>query len=219
MSAFLEAGPYSAHDGEGRQLFDDLGIALEEGSLSVLDGPSGSGKSTLLRQLVGLVPTPRADRTLAGVGFGARELPGWRSRVVLMAQDAPMLAGSLGDNLRFPFAHRSASGARPDEGRLAELLKATGLAGIPESRAVATLSGGERHRLAMARGLLWDPPVLIADEPLSGLDEDAARTCFELLLGFARRPGHAALAVLHDRSLANLADHRLALRPGGGGPT
>jgi putative ABC transport system ATP-binding protein len=217
VAPFLTAGPYSARDGEGRVLFDGLGIALEEGSLSVLDGPSGSGKSTLLRQLVGLVPTPAADRTLAGEGFGPRELPRWRSRVVLMAQDAPMLAGTVGDNLRFPFTHRGAPAGRPDERRLGELLAATGLGAIPESRAVATLSGGERHRLALARGLLWDPPVLVADEPLSGLDEDAARTCFDLLLGFARRPGHAALVVLHDRSRAHLADHRLALRRGGGG--
>ncbi len=211
MAPFLSAGPFSARNGEGRELFADVSIEIHEGELVVLDGPSGSGKSTLLRQLVGMVATSDVRRELAAETFAGLQLPRWRSRVTLVAQDAPMLAGTVGDNIRFPFRQRCAGHAVPDEIRLGELLEATGLAGIPEDRDIGTLSGGERHRLALVRGLLWDPPVLVADEPLSGLDEDRAKLCFSFLLDFAHRPKHAVICVLHDRSLAVRADRRIPL--------
>jgi len=211
MPPFLSAGPFSARDGEGRELFAEAFVELVEGELALLDGPSGSGKSTLLRHLVGMVPALGAARELAGEVFAAQQLPHWRSQVTLSAQDAPMLAGTVCDNLRFPFAQRCAGGSQPDSARLTRLMAETGLDGIPEDRAVATLSGGERHRLALVRALLWDPPVLVADEPLSGLDDETAQTCFSLLLDFAHRPGHAALVVLHDRSLGHRADRVIQL--------
>lgn len=212
MASFLSAGPFSARDGEGRVLFTDVTVELNEGELVVLDGPSGSGKSTLLRQLVGMLPTEDARRELGGEPYASGpQLPRWRSMVTLIAQDAPMLAGSLGDNVRFPFTQRCSGKASPDESRFGELMRATGLAGLPEDRDVSTLSGGERHRLALVRGLLWDPPVLVADEPLSGLDGERAAAAFDLLLEFAHRSGHGVLCVLHDRSLATRADRILPL--------
>ena len=211
MPSFLSAGPFSAHDGEGRRLFENASIEIAESELTDLDGPSGSGKSTLLRQLVGMVPTSDVTRELAAETFSGLQLPQWRSRVTLVAQDAPMLIGTVGDNIRFPFNQRCAGDDAPDETRLNDLLETTGLGGIPEDREIGTLSGGERHRLALVRGLFWEPSVLVVDEPLSGLDEDMANSCFELLLVFAHRPGHAVVCVLHDRSLAQRADRRIPL--------
>jgi len=211
MGAFLTAGPLSAVDGEGRLLFEDVNIELAESELAVLDGPSGSGKSTLLRQLVGLKPTEGAARELAGEPFTGTQLPAWRARVTLAAQDAPMLAATVGENLRFPFTQQCGGGRSPDEARLRDLVAAVGLEAIPEDRDAGTLSGGERHRLALVRGLLWNPPVLVADEPLSGLDEETAAICFDLLLDFAHRLGHAVLCVLHDRALADRADRHIAV--------
>ncbi|MEE4270469.1 MAG: ATP-binding cassette domain-containing protein [Thermoanaerobaculales bacterium] len=208
MLAFLTAGPFSARDGEGRLLFTDVTVELFEGELVVLDGPSGSGKSTLLRQLVGLEPTEGVERRLAGELFTDGQLPAWRAKVTLAAQDAPMLAATVGENLRFPFAQQCAGKAAPGDDRLAVLLDAAGIAEIPEDRDVSTLSGGERHRLALVRALLWDPSVLVVDEPLSGLDEDSAEACFTLLLDFARRPGRAVVCVLHERALSRRA-HRV----------
>lgn len=213
MRPFLAAGPFSARDGEGRELFSDVSVEVSEGELVVLDGPSGSGKSTLLRQLVGMVPTPTASRELGGEVLSGPQLPRWRSRVTLVAQDAPMLAGTVGENIRFPFDQHCSGGLAPDENRLAAIMNGVGLDGIPEDREIGTLSGGERHRLALVRGLLWDPPVLVADEPLSGLDEEIAGSCFELLLEFAHRRGHAVFCVLHDRSLAKKGDRTTPIAP------
>ncbi len=211
MAPFLSAGPFSARNGEGRELFSRVTIDVDEKELVMLDGPSGSGKSTLLRQLVGMVPTSDVTRVLAAETYSGLQLPLWRSKVTLVAQDAPMLAGTVGENLGFPFSQRCGCDRKGDPQRRAELLEAVGLGSIPGDREIGTLSGGERHRLALVRGLLWNPPVLIVDEPLSGLDEDAAVSCFELLVDFAHCTGHALLCVLHDRALGAKADRRIDL--------
>lgn len=215
MSSFLECGPFSAWDGEGRVLFEDLSLTLGDGHCVALEGPSGGGKSTLLRHVAALAWTPTAPRRLDGESFSGTRLPAWRSRVSLASQDAPMLAASVGENLRFPFGQRAGRGRRFDEGTARGLLGQVGLAELPLEREVRTLSGGERHRLALVRALLWEPTVLLADEPLAGLDPDRAEACFELLLGFARRPGRLALCVFHEPSRSRRADRRLRLTTAG----
>jgi predicted ABC-type transport system involved in lysophospholipase L1 biosynthesis ATPase subunit len=66
----------------------------------------------------------------------------------------------------------------------------------------------------VVRGLLWDPPVLVVDEPLAGLDPDVATICFDLLLKFGRRRRHLLLCVLHDPGLTARVDRRLRLNRG-----
>jgi ABC-type lipoprotein export system ATPase subunit len=85
---------------------------------------------------------------------------------------------------------------------------------LPVDREVRTLSGGERHRLALVRALLWSPRVLVADEPFSGLDPEIAVTCFELMVRFALQPGRLVVCVLHDPETVARADRRLRLTDG-----
>jgi putative ABC transport system ATP-binding protein len=214
MSAFLECGPFSATDGEGRVLFDNASIALADGQCVAVEGPSGGGKSTLLRHITALAFSPDAKRCLGGERFDGAELPVWRSRVSLVAQDAPMIAGTVHGNLSFPFSQSAGRGRPFDEVQAAALMTQVGLEQLPFDREVRTLSGGERHRLALIRGLLWDPQVLVADEPLSGLDPEIASVCFELLLQYGRRPGKLLVCVLHDPDMNHLTDLRLRLANG-----
>ena len=214
MSAFLECGPFSARDGEGRQLFEDVSLALPAGQCVALEGPSGGGKSTLLRHVVGLAWAPEAKRRLDGAAYQDAQLPAWRARVSLVAQDAPMVAGTIRDNLSLPFSMRAGRERPFSEAEAVRLLAAVGLERLPLEREVRTLSGGERHRVALVRGLLWDPPVLVVDEPLAGLDPETAESCFELLLEFARRDGRLLLAVFHDPQRNGRADRRLRLADG-----
>ncbi len=215
MPDFLEAGSFEASDGEGRVLFSSADFRLREGRATVLEGPSGSGKSTLLRLVAGLQTGGQgALRRLNDEDYAGPRLPLWRSRVTLMAQDAPMIPGTVGDNLELPFRLRHSGDRVYEIHRAEDLLRSVGLGRMPLDRQVITLSGGERHRLALARGLLWDPPVLLADEPLAGLDTETAAACFDLLLDFSHRPGHAVLVVLHHQELAVKTDALIRLDRG-----
>lgn len=214
MNAFLECGPFSAADGEGRVLFDGVSLSLADGQFVAIEGKSGGGKSTLLRHVTALAYAPETMRQLDGETFSEAELPKWRARVSLVAQDAPMIAGTVRDNFGFPFRQRAGRVKRLDEVRAAALMTEVGLEQLPFDREVRTLSGGERHRLALIRGLLWNPKVLVADEPLAGLDPEIAAVCFDLLLGFARRPGRLLLCVFHDPAMNARADRRLRLAHG-----
>jgi len=215
MATLLRCGPLSAVDGEGRRLYDSVTVSLEEGCLTVLEGPSGGGKSTLLRQLVGLAPAENVVRELSGRPWDDDDLPGWRAAVGLMMQDAPIIPGSVLENLDFPYGLKSAAGRSFDGDRARGLLEDVGLGAIALDRQALTLSGGERHRLALVRTLLWSPPVVLADEPLSGLDGSRAGRCFELLGEYARRPGYAVLCVLHDPRMGRGADRHLCLEADG----
>ncbi|MCG6964494.1 MAG: ATP-binding cassette domain-containing protein [Acidobacteria bacterium] len=211
MTTLLECGPLSAKDGEGRTLFHGARLTLDEGRLALLEGPSGSGKSTLLRQVAALLEAPGASRRLEGEEYGPGRLARWRARVTLAAQDAPVLPGTVAWNLEFPFAFRHARRNECDPAAQRAALDGVGLERLPLDRDVATLSGGERHRLALARALLWDPPVLLADEPLAGLDPDRAALCFERLAEHAHRAGRAVLCVLHEGVMGFSGDRRLRL--------
>jgi len=214
MSAFFECGPFSASDGEGRVLFEEASVSVSDGWCVALEGPSGSGKSTLLRHITGLAWSPHAERRLDGTSYPCAKLPAWRAQVSLVAQDAPMIAGTVSDNLEFIFAQRAGCEKSFDGAGAVELLTRVGLEKLPFDREIRTLSGGERHRLALVRGLLWDPPVLVADEPLSGLDPEIAEICFGLMIGFAQRPGRLLLCSLHDPEMNSRTDRRLRLAGG-----
>lgn len=214
MTAFFECGPFSARDGEGRVLFEDVSLSLTDGQCVAIEGPSGGGKSTLLRHLTGLAWSPDAGRRLDGVDSPCAQLPVWRSQVTLVAQDAPMLAGSVRENLSFPFSQRVGKGRGFDEDGAVRLLESVGLGRLPLDREIRTLSGGERHRIALVRGLLWDPAVLVADETLSGLDPEAVMASFDLMLTFARRPGRLVICVFHEPALNARADRHLRLANG-----
>jgi ATP-binding cassette subfamily F protein uup len=164
----------------GRSLFEDLSFGLLEGDQAGLVGPNGSGKSTLLKILAGLETPDRGSRSLRG-----------GVRVGYVAQDPSFPAGgSVGDVLLAALAGVDEAD-RP--GRLAQAL---GRGGFADGQAeVATLSGGWKKRLAIARALAAEPDVLLMDEPTNHLDLDGILWLEALLAERAR----ACLVVSHDR--------------------
>lgn len=182
---------------------------------TALVGPSGAGKSTLLA-LAERFYEPDAGRILlAGVDIRSLSLDELRRRIALVEQDAPVLAGSLRENLLYAAPH-----AKPE--RLGEVLAQLNLAGLVErlpdgldtevGDAGVTLSGGERQRIAIARALLAGPEVLLMDEPSAHLD---ARNERDLRSAMSAVRGHSALVVIaHRLSTVQDADRIVVLQGG-----
>jgi heme exporter protein A len=184
----------------------EVSFELGEGQTLAVLGPNGAGKTTLLRVLATLL-RPHAGR----VSVLGAELPGgsWkvRGRVGYLGHE-PLLYRSLSARENLEFCARI-FGVDPE--RIDELLRAVGL----ERRAddpVEELSRGMRQRVAAARAVLHDPPLLLLDEPLSGLDPGAA-ALLQPLIG--RESGRTRVLVTHDveRGLAE-SDSAIGLRGG-----
>jgi len=177
-------------------------ISLPGGSCLALTGPSGAGKSSLLHVLSGIALPGRGtiawgDTELSSLGEGARD--SWRRRHVgLVFQDFHLIDGldALG-NVLLPawFDRFRAPAALVARARL--LLERVGLPHVA-SRPIGTFSRGERQRIAIARALLHDPPILLADEPTASLDADTGHSVAELLLDLAQGRGATLVVATHD---------------------
>jgi ATP-binding cassette subfamily F protein uup len=163
-----------------RRLFDDLSFGLFEGDRAGLVGPNGSGKSTLLRILAGLETPDAGTRSLRG-GI----------RVGYVPQDPVFPRGGAVDDVMAA----ALTGVDDAEGPV-RIAHALGRAGLTDGHAdVATLSGGGKKRLAIARALVAEPDILLMDEPTNHLDLDGILWLEELL----RERTRAFLVVSHDR--------------------
>jgi putative thiamine transport system ATP-binding protein len=182
----------------GRVLVPPLSLAIDGGHVAVLMGPSGSGKSSLLAHLCGTLD-PVFDTvgraTLGGVDLEG--LPPERRRVGILFQDDLLFPHlSVAENLAFglPAEVRAKAGRMLVVERALEDADLGGLGG----RDPATLSGGQRARVALMRTLLAEPAALLLDEPFSKLDV-ALRARFRAwVFDHARRRGLPTLLVTHD---------------------
>jgi putative thiamine transport system ATP-binding protein len=182
----------------GRVLVPPLSLAIEGGRVAVLMGPSGSGKSSLLAHLCGTLD-PVFDTvgraTLGGVDLEG--LPPERRKVGILFQDDLLFPHlSVAENLAFglPAEVRGKAGRMLVVERALEDADLGGLG----SRDPATLSGGQRARVALMRTLLAEPAALLLDEPFSKLDV-ALRARFRAwVFDHARRRGLPTLLVTHD---------------------
>ena len=204
---------------EGRRIHVLRGLALtvSGGETLSIVGPSGSGKSTLLHLLGGL------DRPTAGtVRLGGRDLSGLDDRglaamrnrhVGFVFQFHHLLRDfSAAENVMMP---RLVAGEGREEARrrASRLLDQVGLGGRLAHRP-AELSGGEQQRVAVARALVNEPPLLLADEPSGNLDVDTSERLHDLLFTMVDEHGSALVLVTHNRDLAGRAGRRLRLSDG-----
>jgi ABC-type lipoprotein export system ATPase subunit len=198
-----------------RRVLDGASIDVAPGEIVAVTGRSGSGKSTLLHLLGALDRAEAGEIEIAGErvdGRPERELTRLRRRrlgfVFQFFHLVPELTGA--ENVLLPARLPGADAGAADHAR--ELIGRLGLEDAAR-RLPHELSGGEQQRLAVARALVHDPPVLLADEPTGNLDAASAG----LVLGLLRQAagdGRAVVIVTHEPAVTAVADRVLHLRDG-----
>jgi iron complex transport system ATP-binding protein len=200
----------------GTLVVDGASVELKAGELAVLIGPNGAGKTTLARALAGLIP---AEGRIAIEGRSLASLTSRQraQRIAYLPQGHvfhwPMAVSAIVALGRHPHADVFSGLSEADRAAVERSLGATDTQTFA-ARAVTTLSGGERARVALARALASEAPILIADEPTVSLDPRHQLVVMELLAGVAHK-GAAVLAIVHDLTLAaRFADRILVLERG-----
>ena len=199
------------------RILDDISIELESGKNLAVVGPSGSGKSTFLH-IVGTLDTPSSG-TVSLNGENPFEL------------DEPQLATFRNENIGFVFQEHhllpqlsarenvmipAVARNRADEAanrRAADLLTRVGLEARLDHRP-GQLSGGERQRVAVARALMNEPSILLADEPTGSLDHVNADSIGQLLIDLQQQDQWSLICVTHNDELAGRFDRQLRLDNG-----
>ncbi|MDR1152155.1 MAG: thiol reductant ABC exporter subunit CydD [Bifidobacteriaceae bacterium] len=196
----------------------DLTVTLRPGAVTALVGPNGVGKSTAVAVLLGLIPPDRGS-VVAVDDDGPHDLadiapPAWWAQIAWVPQRPALLPGTIWQNLTGDFS----GGPEPPATALAAANDAATRAGFAEVVAGLAdgwgtmighggvgLSVGQRQRLALARGLLQDRPLVILDEPTAHLDDATAATVLATIEDLARR-GRTVLVIAHQASLIATAD-------------
>jgi ABC-type lipoprotein export system ATPase subunit len=204
--------------GEGRaarRVLDGADLEVEAGELVAVVGPSGCGKSTLLHLLGGLDAPDAGTIELAGRRLereSARRLTELRREYVGFVFQFFHLIPELTGEENVLLAARLPRDRDGAAGRARSLIAELGLKDA-STRRPGQLSGGEQQRLSIARALVNDPQLLLADEPTGNLDAQSGHQVLQLLRGLAS-DGRAVVLVTHDAEAAQLADRVLHIDAG-----
>jgi ABC-type Mn2+/Zn2+ transport system ATPase subunit len=182
-----------------------VGFEVAAGEIAAVLGPNGGGKTTLFRALLGELPYRTGEVTLAGRPAYVPQTDGARLDFPVSAHDVALM-GAYG---RTPWYKRV---AREDRARADAALARVGLSEQAPAR-FGTLSGGQRQRVLIARALVQDAPVLLLDEPLSGVDRPSAAQ-IEQVFAELRAEGRALLVATHDVGQARAWPRVLCLNHG-----
>jgi putative ABC transport system ATP-binding protein len=195
---------------ERLDVLKDIEISIPEGSFEALMGPSGSGKSTLLNLIAGLDRPTGGNIVVAGADLGSMSeaaLAKWRSTNVGFVFQSynliPVLTAE--ENVELPLLLTNLSAAERKR-RAQTALKVVGLAERMDHRP-DQLSGGQQQRVSIARAIVTDPKLLVADEPTGDLDRDSAEEILALLDKLHREFKKTIIMVTHDPHAAERAEH------------
>ena len=212
----LSASHITVHRG-GRAIVDDVSFDLQDGGFVAVVGANGAGKSTLLSVLAGLLRADAGEVMLDGAPLASLDRRALARRRAYLPQNpraewpiAVERLVALGLTPYLPAFGGLEGGLEP---RLTDAIAACDLA-VQRYQPATTLSGGELSRAMLARALIGDPQILIADEPISGLDPRHSLDTVGRLKGLAGQ-GKLVIAALHDLTLAaRYATHLMALKDG-----
>ncbi|HCG57441.1 MULTISPECIES: ABC transporter ATP-binding protein [Brevibacterium] len=200
------------------QAVKSVSFDIKAGEVYGLVGESGSGKTTIGRAIAGLTRASGGSLQVLGhemVGFKERAFSPIRRRIGFVFQDPaasfnPHL--TIGECVAEPFAiHRRDMSAKDRSKRVLELLDSVQLPTAYAARYPHEISGGQRQRASLARGLALDPELLIADEPTSALDVSVQAKVLELFVELQNRFDFAALFISHDLAVVDMLSDRIGV--------
>ena len=199
------------------QALSDIDLRLDPGEVALIIGPSGSGKTTLLMIAGAMLSPTQGEVRLEGTPLASLRNSGLarlRLRRIGFVFQSFNLFPSLSalENVALPGSLASMSRRKRNQ-RAALLLERLGL-GKRLSHRPAELSAGEKQRVAMARALMNDPPLLLADEPTANLDSVSGRQILQLFREIAAEEGRGVLVVTHDARLIERGGRMLHLVDG-----
>jgi iron(III) transport system ATP-binding protein len=196
----------------------DINIEVERGSIAGILGPTGSGKTTLLKCIAGIEIPDSGEIYIGGnlvtsVKEGIYVRPEKRAIGMVFQSYALWPHMSVYENVAFPLKVRGLARSEIDR-RVKEILSIVGLKGF-ERRYPHQLSGGQQQRVALARALVYEPKLLLLDEPLSNIDAKLRLELRSWIRGLVKRLGITTLYVTHDQAEAlSMADKIIILNKG-----
>jgi cell division transport system ATP-binding protein len=184
-------------------VLSQVSFTVDKGEFVYLIGKTGTGKSSLLKVLYADLPVVEGHVQVAGFdvpGLKRKEVPKLRRKLGIVFQDFQLLTDrSVNENLLFIMKATGWKDKREMEQRLQDVLNKVGL-GTKGFKKPHQLSGGEQQRVVVARALINDPDVILADEPTGNLDPETSEGIMELLFEISKT-GRAVLMATHDYSL------------------
>jgi phosphonate transport system ATP-binding protein len=191
-----------------RPILNGISCEIEPGEFVALLGLNGAGKSTLLRSLVGLVPYKKGEILVNGITMTPRTLPKIRREVGMIFQGGglirqlPAVDNVLCGKLGGLSSWQTLWGFKQsDREQALKLLASLGLEDLAYQK-TGKLSGGQQQRVAIARALIQSPKILLADEPITGLDVQATKQVMDIFAKLHLK-GMTVVTVLHDLAIAS----------------
>ncbi|ROO88882.1 phospholipid/cholesterol/gamma-HCH transport system ATP-binding protein [Actinocorallia herbida] len=199
----------------GRQvIWEDVSFTVPAGQISALLGPSGTGKSVFLKNLIGLLRPDRGHVWVDGQDvpeLRERRLYEMRRRFGVLFQDGALFGSmSVFDNVAFPLREHTRLSESKVRAKTLEKMEMVGLSGA-EDKFPGEISGGMRKRAGLARALVLDPEIILADEPDSGLDPVRTSYLSQLFVDINHETGATILIVTHDIGTARVLPDNMGL--------
>lgn len=197
--------------GNDAPVLDDVSFTLDQGSFVYLVGTTGSGKTTIFRLIIRAMTPTDGEITIGDwdiTNLPKKNLPDLRRRVGVIFQDYKLLSDrTVFENVLLPLQIAGYNSAE-SQARAEEVLTEVGLAGkfdkFPQQ-----LSGGESQRVAIARALVFDPEIIIADEPTGNLDQETSRQIISLLENINESKNATMFVATHNEKIIDESEARV----------
>lgn len=201
-----------------KQVLNGVDLDIPTGETLVVLGRSGTGKSVLLKHIIGLMKPDAGTIEVDGTEttkLHERELNEVRKRFGMLFQGGGLFDSlTVGDNVGLPLREHTRMSEAEVHARITERLEWVGMPGIEASKP-ASLSGGMRKRVGLARAIAMDPAYILYDEPTTGLDPIMSDVINQLIRALQKRIGVTSIVVTHDlRSAWHVGDHIAMLDQG-----